>query len=331
MSQINFDPSVTYNGPMADFATITGTPWWGLKREEIIHAAEKRGWHSMGGRRIPTPYGLGPYVHHLVTPDGRNVIWIPSYGWILGQDWIERRPSERLFWILWQAGVKVLVVGGTSGVADWRENGERVKPGDIVFPWSFRTKPFHRGLIGTSFECAWPRNDLLLDNPFCPLLCEQMIQVIGNLRGSMFHGSVHSPNDVRAAIVHPDGITFETDYDILRHLALSKMISQLQPDLPPLITIHGDCENPVLARFLGIHVLYYHTIGNVVQGLEADEEISDSLYQQLQGNFNHVTLEMELSFFETAQMPDEKNCCCASSLKKAPEVFQELYTWDEEE
>lgn len=159
--------TVDYTGPKAEFATLTGSPLWGKSVAEVAAAYAALGWEHLGDHRPATPYGLGPVVQSFRLPSGRVVIRIPSYGGTAGRDWLLERSKERVFWILWQAGVKVLVIGGTSGTADLRDDDEAVRPGDFVLPWSFRTSPHHRGLPGTPHESAWPRHDLLLDEPFC--------------------------------------------------------------------------------------------------------------------------------------------------------------------
>ena len=36
---MTFDPTVAYSGPQADFATLTGSPLWGVSIDEVIQAA----------------------------------------------------------------------------------------------------------------------------------------------------------------------------------------------------------------------------------------------------------------------------------------------------
>ncbi|MCB0113182.1 MAG: hypothetical protein KDD84_03820 [Caldilineaceae bacterium] len=320
------DPNLAYTGPRAAFASITGSPLWGLTMDEVIDAARARGWTFHGGQRQPTPYGLGPLVNHFATPDGRDVLWIPSYGMVLGEDWDVRGNFDKLFWVLWQAGVKVLIIGGTSGIADWRRDDDAIHPGDIVLPWSFRTKTTQRGLPFTPHETFWPKHDLLLDEPFCrdgsAFLAEQFGRHVnaGTIR------RVHTPVDARVALVMPDSLTFETDYDILMWLAINKMSSDLTPDQPPVATLHGDCINPILARSLGIHVLYYHMVSNYAQGLARGHEIADTIYDLYIRAFPQVALDVELTTLSTYPLPADDACRCVSSVHLAPEVFSKAMT-----
>jgi hypothetical protein len=312
---------VVYTGPKAEFATLTGSPLWGISVDDFTEQSIRHGWIHMGDHRTMTPYGEGPIVQHFTTHEGRSIIRIPSYGGVAGRDWLIDQTDHKVFWILWQAGVKVLLIGGTSGITDWREPQERIQPGDFVLPWSFRTSLHHRGLPGTPFEIAWPHKDLVLDDPFCTELAHLLNEAAQPYVDKGLLGRIHTPQNARVALVIPDGITFETTYDILMWNAINKMASEMTPNEPPIVTLHGDCVNPVLARLLGIHVAYYHMVANVAQGLPAPEGIVDSLYPLYLQNFLEVALQMEFQLLETMTVPSGQECACIKSVHTAPEVF----------
>jgi hypothetical protein len=320
------EPEVVYQGPQAAVASLTGSPLWGLSIDQVIAAAEARGWRHQLSARLPTPYGLAPLLVHFITASGRSVIWIPSYGNVRGEDDQYHHNHLKAFWLLWQAGVKVLLVGGTSGIADWRQGEDAVRPGDVVLPWSFRTKPDHRGLPGTRYETFWPDHDLLLDDPFCPALAQPLADRFRQFVNEGKLRRVHTPREVRVALVVPDSLTFETDFDILMWLSISKMSSELQPNRPPVATLHGDCMNPILARHLGMHLLYYHLVSNYAQGLAEHHDIADSIYDLYTETFPQVALEIELSTLESVEPPVAGACRCLSSVHTAPEVFQRAMT-----
>lgn len=327
----DFDSTVQYQGPKAAFASITGSPLWGLTVQDVLAAAQARGWTLHSSQRLPTPYGLGPLVNHLTTAAGRDILWIPSYGGVRGEDGARHQHGHKTFWILWQAGVQVLLIGGTSGVADWRHSEEAIRPGDVVLPWSFRTKPGHGGLPGTPYETFWPDHDVLLDDPFCPDLARRLHQRFQDYveRGSIRR--VHTPADVRVALVVPDAPTFESDFDILMWLSISKMASDLQPERPPIATLHGDCVNPVLARHLGIHVMYYHMVSNYAQGLGVDHDIAGTLYDLYLHTFPPIALDVEFSLLESAAIPGGGECRCVSDVHEAPHVFRYAMTQSQPE
>lgn len=320
------NPATSYTGPKADFATVTGSPLWGMAIADVIAAAQARGWRHHGGDRYATPYGPSPLVHHFTTPTGRPVIWIPSYGMVRGEDEILHHHDSKTFWVLWQAGVKVMIVGGTSGIADWRQGEETVQPGDVVLPWSFRTKPGHRGLPGTPFETFWPDHDVLLDEPFCPDLRQHLVTKFTPHVDAGRVRRLHTPEQVRVALVIPDAPTFESDFDILMWTAITRMASELQPKRPPLVTLHGDCVNPVLSRHLGIHVMYYHLVANYAQGLQPDHDIAETLYQLYLDTFPAVALDVEFSLLEEVTLPDGAHCQCRKGVHEAPKVFRAAMT-----
>src|SRR5439155_1139341 len=114
----------------------------------------------LGTHRPRTPYGPGPSVEHYRAPSGREFLRIPSYGQVIDED-PELRASEwKTFWILWKAGVRVLLVGGTSGSCDWRRSAadeDAVRPGDLVLPRSYLTRDtMPMGLPGTELEVEDP-------------------------------------------------------------------------------------------------------------------------------------------------------------------------------
>lgn len=322
-----FDPSVEYLGPKADIATLTGSPLWGKSVGQVTDWMIGQGFCHRGTERYPTPYGLGPDVQHFETPLGRSIIRIPSYGGVMGKDWNLHRMTEKVFWILWQAGVKILIIGGTSGTADWRDGDEAIQPGDFVLPWSFRTSACHRGLPGTPHETSWPRHDLLLNDPFCRALVPAVARRVRAKYCPEPFRRVHTPEDTRAVLIVPDGITFETSYDILMWVAINQRISEvLQPKQPPVVSLHGDCVNPVLARLLGIHVLYYHLPSNWAQGLHPEIGITKTLYHLYVNVYPEAILELEAWMLENLPVPTDENCSCVRDLHHAPEVFAKAMT-----
>ncbi len=324
--QIRVDTSVEYDGPKAEFASFTGSPLWGYGVDGVIERAEAQGWQAARRERLKTPYGLSPLVVHFVTSSGRDVLWIPSYGEVVGEDSLYHLNYEKSFWVLWQAGVKVMLVGGTSGIADWRQGEEAIRPGDVVLPWSFWTRPVHRGLPGTPFESMWSKSHFLLGQPFCPTLQGIMESKLAPFVESGQIRGVRPPADTRVALVVPESITFETDFDILHWLAVSKNASDLQPERPTVATLHGDCMNPLLARYLGIHVLYYHMVSNYAQGLEPEHNIRGTIHHLYTKVFPEISLELELALLSTLQIPDGDGCVCTSSLTEAPPVFSQSLT-----
>ncbi|SDT95848.1 hypothetical protein SAMN05444156_1064 [Verrucomicrobium sp. GAS474] len=318
-----------YHGPRAPLASLTGSPLWSMPIDAVVAAFVARGWTHRGGERVETPYGLGPEVHAFDVPqaDGtlRPFLWIPSYGDIVGEETQSETTLRRVFWILWKAGVKAAVVGGNSGVCEARPDSDpnAIQPGDLVFPWSYRTHQEHRGLPGTPYAAPWPRHNLFLDAPFCPGLAAQLLPLAQAYEAKGTIRKIHTPETVRAALVQVETVTFETDFDILMWRALNKTISDLEPAKPPVATLHGDCVNPLLARFLGIHLLYYHLVCNHAQGLGTGN-IHDTLTTLFLDAYPAMVVDLEGELAETLVLPSRPEACrCVSGLIANPPIFVE--------
>lgn len=265
------------NIPRASIATITGSPFWGLSIQEVLSK-----WGALGIAYEPmpniiTPFGPAPTGFVLTTANKRSVLWFPSYGMETGRDWKYTQTQEKVYWVLREAGVKILIVGGTSGITESNHTNDEIQPGDFVLPWSFKTREDMRGLPGTDLEVFWPKRDITLTNPFSPGLQTQMVKIAMKYVGGNGFRKIITPNDVRVALVTPESITFETDFDILMWRAIISIASQLEPNKPRIATLHGDCFNPILARALGIQIAYYHLVANFAQGTQ-QQEIVDTLY-----------------------------------------------------
>lgn len=323
----DYDASIAYDGPHADFASLSGSPLWGLSIREIIEAFQKHGWIHHLSKRMPTPYGLGPQINHFTTPDGRDVIWIPSYGMVQDEEFFSQEMERRTFWLLWQAGVKVVLVGGTSGTVDWRDpQGEdTVRPGDFVIPWSFyRENPNAGTLPGTQMTTGFLPRIALMADPFCISLSSDLAERVRKKLVPNPFRRVHDPRTVKVAIHNPQGAgSFETDFEVLTWRILTKLISQEEGF--PHVLIFGDCMSPVLARHLGMHLVYYHVPSNWAQGHPATGmqlmESLDHLYLQV---LPKTCLNMEIELLQTWDIPTE--CTCQENLKERPAVYMESIT-----
>jgi purine nucleoside phosphorylase len=302
------DTSVTYAGPRATIATITGSPLWGLG-DRFPELAEQRGFKLVGTHRLPTPYGVGPQLEHYTTPDGRPVLRIPSYGMVRAEDWILRKAEWKVFWLLWQAGVRVLMVGGTSGTCDWREGEDAVRPGDMVLPWSFISfDAMPSGLPGTTLESTLAEHVPLMSEPFCPSLARVWAGEVSSLQHSPFR-RIHD-QDARVLLNRWHYGAFESvgQAMLLRHFGQSVGC--------PVIT--GDCVSPPLARVCGMHMLYYHVPSNWAEGLRPQNLTStlDQLYvERLPG----VIGELELRVL--ARLDEPTDCRCRELLRPRPPAY----------
>lgn len=265
-----------YEGPRATLATVTESLFWPVSDALLEEKLVARGWLLLWTGRVETPYGTGPFMWHWSTPDGRSIIWIRDYGRIPGGDNRARQLNERLFWILWKAGVKSFLAGVHAGAADWRPEAQRVQPGDLVIPWTFEGTSWFNGLPGTDYESTmnnakvidsreipWP----YFDEPLAARAGRHFIELCEPLVAAGRVPRAWTPDEVRGVICDPVNIGFETHYEIFLKLATSKLISEMQPDRPPVVTLHGIVLNPVLCRLLEIECLQYQVVSNPGAGM----------------------------------------------------------------
>ena len=306
------DPSVRYDGPRALVATLGGSPTWGLG-DRFHEFGHRLGHVRLGVYRPATPYGLGPQVEQYRGPSGQEFLRIPTYGQVVNEDPQLRGSEWKTFWVLLQAGVKVLLVGGTSGSCDWRrgrDDEEAVRPGDLVLPASYLPRDtMPTGLPGTELEFCLTRQVAIMDEPFCPPLAARLRAVAENLPDFRFR-RVHGQEDRVVLNRWLAGNGFES-------LATSRMLEAFgQHTGMPIIT--GDCVSPVLARVCGMHLLYYHVVSNWATGLAPeDPTVSlDAFYMQ---TLPSVAATLELTLLDTLREPD--SCRCRELLRWRPPEY----------
>ena len=302
------DRSVAYRGPRAAFATLGGSPTWGLG-DRFHELAADQGHARLGVHRPPTPYGLGPQVEHYRAPGGREFLRVPTYGQVVDEDPQLHASEWKTFWLLWQAGVRVLLVGGTSGSCDWRRSAsavEGVRPGDLVLPRSYLTRDtMPTGLPGTELEFCLPRQVAIMDDPFCPALAESLRE-----RAAAAFPRLHGPEAGVVLNRRLAGNGFES-------LATCRVLETTGRQIGmPIIT--GDCVSPVLARVCGMHLAYYHVVANWGTGLEPEDPTLtlDRLYMQ---TLPALAGRLELAFLATAAEPT--TCRCRELLRGRPPEY----------
>jgi purine nucleoside phosphorylase len=302
---VSVDPSVTYTGPRASIATISGSSLWGLG-DRFAEFATEHGANLLERYRPLTPYGHGPTLEHYESSNGRAFLRIPSYGMVDGEDWLERRAEWRVFWLLWQAGVRVLIVGGTSGTCDWRDTDDAVLPGDMVLPWSYISlDSMPTGLPGTELESTLASQVPLMADPFCPSLARIWADEVAHVNPNPFR-RVHR-QDAHVLLNRWQYGAFESVGQslLLRHVG--KSVGS------PVIT--GDCVSPPLARVCGIHVLYYHIASNWAEGLRP-QHLTSTLDQLYVETLPRVIGALELRMLASLEEPVD--CRCHELLRSRP-------------
>jgi purine nucleoside phosphorylase len=306
------DPSVAYQGPRAAAATLGGSPTWGLG-DRFHEVAAELGHARLGVARPDTPYGPGPQVEHYRTPGGREFLRIPTYGQVVDEDPLLHASEWKTFWICRQAGVRVLLVGGTSGSCDWRRGAAAeaaVRPGDLVLPASYLTRDaMPTGLPGTDLEFCLTRQVAIMDEPFCPPLAAAIRDAAGRLPGFRFR-RIHGPEAGVVLNRWLAGNGFESAA-MCRELELYGRQTG-----SPVIT--GDCVSPVLARVCGMHLAYYHVVSNWGTGLTPEDPTLalDRLYME---TLPRVAATLELDLLDALEEPAD--CRCRALLRPRPAAY----------
>ncbi|MBV9168872.1 MAG: hypothetical protein JOZ81_02160 [Chloroflexi bacterium] len=261
--------------------------------------------------RPETPYGIGPRVEHYLCSNGQEFLRIPSYGMVAGEDWVERKAEWKVFWILWQAGVRMLIVGGTSGTCDWRDTPDAVQPGDMVLPWSYISLDAPpSGLPGTELESVLAEHVPLMDQPFCPTLAMQWEREIDKLDPSPFR-KVHG--QVARVVLN------RWHYGAFESVAQAMLLRHFGQSIGSAV-ITGDCISPPLARVCGVHMLYYHVASNWAEGLRP-ENLTGSLDHMYMQTLPAVIGDLELRLLSSIQEPED--CRCRELLRARPPAYRD--------
>jgi purine nucleoside phosphorylase len=232
---------------------------------------------------------------------------------VAGEDPVLRASEWKSFWILWQAGVRVLLVGGTSGSCDWRRGAkdeDAVRPGDFVLPSSYLPRDtMPTGLPGTELEYCLPRQVAIMDDPFCPTLATAIVDEARRAPGFRFR-RVHGREAGVVLNRWLAGNGFESRASC-RELELYGRLAGT-----PVIT--GDCVSPVLARVCGMHLGYYHVVANWGTGLEPEDPTItlDRLYLE---TLPHVAARLELALLDRLDEPVD--CRCRALLRARPPEY----------
>jgi purine nucleoside phosphorylase len=303
------DPTVAYEGPRAALATLGGSPTWGLG-DRFHEVAAGLGHERLGVHRPATPYGPGPQVEQYRGPSGQEYLRIPTYGQVVNEDPLLWASEWKMFWILWRAGVTILLVGGTSGSCDWRRGAadeEAVRPGDLILPASYLPRDtMPTGLPGTELEFCLTRQVAIMDDPFCPPLASELRREAERLPDATFR-RIHGPESGVVLNRWLAGNGFES-------LATSRLLEVQGRQLGmPIIT--GDCVSPVLARVCGMHLLYYHVVSNWATGLEPDDPTItlDEMYTK---TLPTVAATLELNLLD--RLAEPTSCRCRVLLRQRP-------------
>jgi hypothetical protein len=174
---------------------------------------------------------------------------------------------------------------------------------------------------GTDMATGFLPRIALMGDPFCTSLSRELQRVVNDRLVPQPFRRAHHPGTVKVSIHPPGGHgSFETDFEVLTWRVLTQLISQ-QEDFPHVV-IFGDCISPILARQMGMHLLYYHIPSNWAQGHPATKEhLVDSLDALYLDVLPQACLELEMHLLASVEIPTD--CACRSNLKSRPPVYME--------
>ena len=284
---VNEIPKVTY-------AIIGGSGTWAGEFPETV---------GLDGVRVlqkdmefETPFGTTMPMKLIeldgsITADGktRQLLTVPFHGFHGLAP--EGCPSEQIFWVFQQAGVKYIVAEGSGGSAN-----PLMDPGDIIIPhdlFDFTKRP--------SNIHKFTRNIVRMQSPLCPDLRELLIKFAREQYDRVF------PRGVYANTEPP---RFETETEI-------KFLQSVGCDISGH-TIVPECY---LARAIGACYASCYIVSNYAEGVESTNWAGSSIfdwYRNCGQKMGTITLKTI-----AAIVPDEKHCHCADYLIEVPENVRE--------
>ncbi|MCL5108905.1 MAG: hypothetical protein M1401_08605 [Chloroflexi bacterium] len=273
MAQDLWAEQVAYTGPTGvPLGLIRGSGTWGIRFPED---AQEPGVEVLFEGMIETPYPRGAayerrlsprfQVLRLVDEDGRErqAISIASHGWQPGEDPVEESAATyKVFWLLWKAGVKWVIGGGTCGSLN-----NALLAGDLVIHHDFvdATKARVVGLPGT--ELNFPRFTVLLRmrQAICPDVAAVLEQEGRALPFARVYGYDRQ-------LIHycTEGPWFETPAEVrdLRARGGDTVGQSLAMEAH-------------MARACGMHIAFCHYVVNPAEGLLDKDWPLDLTHEQL--------------------------------------------------
>ena len=286
--------------PKVEYAVIGGSGTWagefpentGIEGITILQR----------GMEFETPFGTTVPMKLFeldgsLTADGkpRQVLTVPFHGFHGLAPW--NTPSEQIFWVFQQAGVKYIISEGSVGSVN-----PLLDPGDVVIPHDFidmtkRPSNLHR----------LTNNIVRMKEPLCPDLRSLLIrfarQEYTRVLGRGLYGNTEPPR-------------FETASEI-------KMLRSLGADL----TGHTIAQEAYYARAIGACYAGAYIISNFAEGVEDTSWQGDSIfdcYRECAEKFGTITLRAI-----AAVNPGEKHCHCEEHVIVVPNAVKERITMEE--
>lgn len=218
--------------PRADYAIIGGSGTYSLNFPEELN------WPGLElkapGLIFETPFGPSPPLKLFVL-NSRHVLTVKMHGWRKGID--RGSASRQLFWVLKEAGVKVIFSEGGVGAIN-----RLLKPKDIIIPDDYLDFSMRK-------DCSLGYDSLLImRQPTCPRIKEILVKTAQHMtKGRVFDCGVYAVTD---------GRHFESPAEV-------RMLYQLGAD----IVGQSMCPEVYLAREIGACYGRLDVVVNYAEGI----------------------------------------------------------------
>ena len=270
--------------PKVLYCHIGGSGTWGCEFPEDVHFEGLRVLKS--GMEFETPYGttVPMKLYELdasVTADHktRQVLYCPFHGWASLSPRNDT-PSERLFWVLKQAGVKYILADGSGGGIN-----PLLEPGDMIAPTDFIDYTKRISYLEDFNPLITRMRDII-----CPDLHDILVEEASKEFKRVFRTGVYAV---------AEGPRFESAAEI-------RMFYDAHCD------IAGQTMMPeaALARAIGAHYASIYLISNYAEGINPNwAKTIHSIYEETAPKTGRVMIRAI-----AAINPEKIGCSCDDNL-----------------
>jgi 5'-methylthioadenosine phosphorylase len=272
------------NIPKVLYCHIGGSGTWGCEFPEDVHFEGLTVLRS--GMEFETPYGttVPMKLYELdasVTADHktRQVLYCPFHGWAHLSPFNDR-PSERLFWVLKQAGVKYIMADGSGGGIN-----PLMEPGDLIAPLDFIDLTKRISYLEEFTPLITRMRDII-----CPDLHEILVEEASKDFRRVFGRGIYAVSE---------GPRFESAAEV-------QMLYNMHAD------ICGQTMMPeaALARAIGAHYASIYLISNFAEGINPDwKKPIHQIYEETAPKIGRIMIRSI-----AAIDPEKITCHCEDNL-----------------
>jgi 5'-methylthioadenosine phosphorylase len=278
---------LTNSIPKVEFAIIGGSGTWDCEFPEDIGIPGVSVLESE--MEFETPYGRTVAFKHCkldgsLTSDGheRTFLTVPFHGFHGLAP--HNNPSEQIFWVFKEAGVKFILAEGSGGSIN-----PLAEPGDIIIPHDFIDMTKRRSHIA-----EFTNKIIRVKDPLCP-----------DLRSSLYHNASGEYRRVfrRGVYATTEAPRFETASEI-------QMLRDARAD----ITGHTMVPEVYLARAIGACYAGLYIVSNFAEGMVSEWE-GDTIFDW----YSECALPIGRIMLKTlANIVTDRKCACMSYRTEVP-------------